>query len=327
MINITVKKSFQIAPREWEQIADGFNEAFSRDKKPEDLKKFYEATVLGFSYHASAFADNGELAGHTTFAPMYYTTATGERILTCLSGGSYVKKVYRNDIFIFKDMYLALAAAVKEEGAAAVLGVPNKNSYKYFIKLLNARLLYYLPYYVLPLRLNKLIQNKLIGAGSFLFHFLIQCYLGLLQGVAVFFNPKEKNTLFRLDYPKAAFLQRFNDKYTTVQKSKYQFTYRIYEEKDISTAYIFDFTENGERTFRSLIKCCWHIAFKERADIIAFVGILNLKQLVLFRLPQKKEPKKLPLVINVLVEKENCLFNELSNSINWNFGLMNFDAR
>ena len=327
MASIIIKKSFEITTPEWQQIADGFNEAFNRDKKAEELKKFYEATESGFSYHASAFAENGELAGHTTFAPMYYTTATGERILTCLSGGSYVKKEYRNDIFIFKDMYTALATAVKQDKATAVLGVPNKNSFKYFTKLLNASLLYHLPYYVLPLRLEKLIQNKAVAAVAPLLRFFIQCYLGMLQAVALIFNPKEKKTFFRLNYSKVAFSKRFDDKYTTIKKNKFQFTYRIYNEKNISTAYVFDFTEQGQRSFRSLVKCCWHIAFNEKADIIAFVGKLNLQQLVLLQLPNHKEPQRLPLTIDVLVEKGSPNFEALSNVSNWNFGLMNFDVR
>ena len=327
MIKIIIKKTGEITAEEWDQITGGFNSEFIKDKRPEDLKKYYEATVLGFSYHALALAETGEFAGHTTFAPMFYKQKNGERILTVLSGGSYVKKKFRSDIFIFKDMYMALAESAKNDGVLAVLGVPNKNSFKYFTKLLNAKFLYNLPYYVLPLRLNKLVQNKTASVFSFLILFAVKCYLHTLHIFSFFFNSKEKQIFFTIDYSEVAFLQRFNETYNTVETGKYRFTYKIYNEKDISTAYIFDFTESGERTSRSLIRCCNYIACKEKADLLAFVGRLDLTQPVLMKLPVKKEPQQLPLTIDVLADYDHPLFEELGNTANWNFGLMNFDVR
>lgn len=327
MEQIIVKKTFEITEEEWSQLTEGFNQEFNKEKNTKDLKAFYAATVFQFSYHAMAFSENGEMAGHTSFAPMFYSAANGQKILTCLSGSSFVKKAFRNDIFIFKDMYSALAKAVEQEGAMAVLGVPNKNSFKYFTKLLNFTLLFYLPYYVLPLQINKLSSNKFIGAYSFLFRFFVKIYLRILQFITLFFNPKETKCFFTLDYPEPAFRQRFNDSYNTVKENDHNFTYKIYNEKNISTAYVFDFREKGERTFRSLIKCCRHIVNNEKADILVFVGKLDMKQIALLKLPVNKEPQRLPLTVDLLVKENNPLFKELSNADNWNFGLMNFDVR
>ena len=323
---IVVKKTNSITPDEWEQITTGFNEAFKREKKPEDLQWFYTSTVLGYSYHAMA-KEGDTIFGHTTVAPMNYKVESGDNVLICQGGGTYVKKAYRSDIFIFKDMYTALQDFVKQDGVLAIVGVSNKNSFTYAIKIIKAKLLLYLTYKLLPLRLNKFIKKKELVFIDWLYSPLLTLYLFLIKGVSTFYNPKEAKSFFSIAYSEEVFKQRFNETYTTIQEGNYKFTYKIYEEKGLQICYLFDFTEKGERSLSALVKTIWHIKKNKQVDAVAFVGTLRLKQPILVQLPVSKEPQRLPLTIDVLVGIDNPLYQQLYDPANWNFGLLNFDVR
>lgn len=326
MARITVKKTFQISDSEWQHITTGFNSEFKKDKAAADLKKYYSNTVMKYSYHAMAW-EGEDLAGHTTFAPYYYKTPDGNQHIVCLSGGSYVKKKYRSDIFIFKDMYLYLCNAAALEGVIACVGVSNKNSFAYAIKLLGNKFLYNLPYYLLPVNLHKILKNNNLRFLNVAYIFLLRVYVSLLQVFTRIKTPIERDFYFTIDYPIEIFRERFSEKYTTIQKGKYNFTFRIYQEKEMNVAYILDFAEKGKRTLRALLFCCKYIVSNTQADIIAFVGALKLKQPLLIKLPEKKQPQKLHLTINILVPNSHLLYEELEKAENWNFGLVNFDVR
>lgn len=326
MAEVVVKKTGEITEEEWQLIANGFNEEFDKAKEPGALKKFYTATVLGYSYHAIAWQD-GEVAGHTTCVPFFYRVHTGDKILIGLSGGSFVRKKFRADIFIFKDMYYALRTAAAQEKLLAIAGVSNKNSHRYAIKLLHNKFLFNLPYYILPVRPAGISNKRILKYTGWLYTIVLRAYLACMQLPALLFNPKEKPSYFTIEYPDDIFRLRFNDSYTTIEKNNYRFTYKIFNEKGISTAYIFDFTENGKRSFRALRQCCSHIVNKETAAIIIFAGRLQLSQLFLYRLPAKYEPQPLSLTVNLLVPETHPLYTPLQQPANWNFGLLNFDVR
>lgn len=326
-MTIIVKKTNEISPAEWDEITAGFNEEFKKDKSPADLIRFYNANFKGYSYHGFARSENGILAGFTSINPTAYTNNNGEQFFAGLSGSTFVKKAFRNDIFIFQDIYKSLRAACAADGCQLVLGVPNKNSFKYVVKLLGFKFLYNLSYHVLPLRIHKIIQNKWLGLISTPLYWAIYLFVKLVALVSLLYNPKEKRPMFNIVFPGDAYDLRFNEAYTTVRQANLRFTYRIYEEKNVRTAYLFDFGENDKRSLRVLAKAISHIMAREKIDMIAFVGQLNLRQPLLLQLPKSKEPQQLPLTIDLLVSETDSQYAAFANGGNWNFGLMNFDVR
>ena len=101
----------------------------------------------------------------------------------------------------------------------------------------------------------------------------------------------------------------------------------MYDEEGVKTAYIMDFRQQGKRTHRALISLVTHILRKEKADAILFIGDLQLKQFILFKVPAKKVPQRFPLTIDYLGEDNKGIKNIVLLPNNWDFSLINFDVR
>ncbi len=327
MKEIIVKKTFEITEKEWESVVSGFNEEFDKNKTAADLARFYNSNFKGYSYHGFAMDEQGMLAGFTSVNPAQYKDEKGDVFFAGLSGSTFVRKDSRNDIFVFHDIYKALRLACANDGCKVILGVPNKNSFKYVVKLLGFKFLYNLPYYVMPVRIKNIFGQKLVKLFSVPFFLLLRLYSKLVSFVSLFYNPKENTSRYNIFFSDATYQLRFNDSYTTIAKQSFRYTYKIYDERNIRTAYLFDFRQSGQRTARALCKAVDHIISNEKIDMVAFVGKLDLKQLLLLRLPKSKEPQPLPLTVDVLVPENDAGYLEFIKPGNWNFGLINFDVR
>jgi hypothetical protein len=327
MKTIVVKKTDEINDAEWKEITAGFNEEFKRDKKPAELIRYYKANACGYSYHGIAKDESGNIAGFSSVMPFLYKDAKGNDILTGLSGSTFVKKEFRNDIFIFNDIYKGIRKACCNDNITAILGVPNKNSFKYLIKLLRFTFLYNLPYYVLPLNPSAVLSKKLPGFINKACFAFVWLYVQLVKLVSLVYNPAEEKADYTISYSAEVYSQRFNEAYTTVTDKQFTFTYRVYTEKSMQTAYLFHFTQSGQRTVRALCKAVEHIIRKEKIDLIIFVGRLDLKQALLLKLPESKHPQQLPLTVDVLLPESDSRYEKMKSEAGWNFGLMNFDVR
>lgn len=327
MARVVVKKTYDVTKSEWEQIAAGFNEEFDSEKTTQELIAFYSASFCGYSYHGLRFADSGELIGYSTVMPYKYSDREGPEFLVGLSGGSFVKKSYRKDIFVLSDVYKALRASCKQDGFVVILGVPNQNAFQYLIKLLRFKFLYNLAYYVLPLSPKSLIKRDLPTAIRWIWKTLIRCYIKLIEFTAYIYNPIAKSSRFAVSFTEESFARRFSEKYNTVIHGEYKFTYRLCEEKGLQTAYLFEFSRSGQRSLRALTQSVYHIASNDAVDLILFVGKLEMKQCLLFKIPQSLQPKILPLTIDVLVEKSHPSYESFIQPSLWDFGLLNLDVR
>ena len=327
MAIVTVKKTFEITDDEWLQITSGFNEEFKKEKSAADLIRYYNSNFKMFSYHGIAKDESGLIIGFTAVNPTEYTDLNGDKFFAGLSGSTFVRKDFRSDIFVFHDIYQALRVACANEGCKVILGVPNKNSFKYLVKLLKFKFLYNLPYYVLPVRVKNIFENKIVKVASGLIHRLVWLYVKFTGFISLLYNPKEKNTAFNIFFSDKTHALRFNDSYKTINDGIWQFTYRIYEEKGLCTAYLFDFRQRGQRSLRAINKALNYIIVNEKIDLIAFIGKLDIKQMLLLQLPKSKEPQPLPLTVDILVAETDPFYSAYAKSDNWNFGLMNFDVR
>jgi len=325
-MNIKVYKTNEIAPQSWLSITEGFNESFEQIKTAEDFLTYYCNTILNYSYHALAFDDNGDLVGSTTIIPYTYSVV-GEKILFGLSGGTFVKKAYRSDIFILQDMVSALNVFCRKEGMKIFYGVPNKNSFSYFIQFLDFTLLMDLNYYALPLKIGNVISatgRPLVNAASWLFCTFTIC---LNQVLSVFYNSKATESKVAIEFDDNFIITRFNEGYEIINKNKLFVAYKNVIEDGVRTIYLIEYRENGIRSYRALSLALSQIKKREVADIILFIGTIHHKQLNLFKVPVKKHPKRLPLTFYVLDPSDAILKEILSKSENWDFSLVNFDVR
>src|SRR5699024_11412459 len=92
--NIIVRKTYEISDGQWRKLVKEFNSTFNRQSSVEDKKEFYSSNVYGYSYHAFAVSDNGNIIGHTSLIPSQYR-AGNQTVMMCISGGTFVSKEYR----------------------------------------------------------------------------------------------------------------------------------------------------------------------------------------------------------------------------------------
>jgi hypothetical protein len=327
-MEIKVFKTFEITPDYWEKIVEEFNKSFNVQKDLTAFKEYYERTRLGYSYHALAFDKIGNLAGYNSLLPFLYHDSKDNDFIIGISGGTFVVKEYRSDIFIFSDMINSLLEVSAKDGVIATLGVPNENSFQYALKFLDSTLISYLHYYGLPVRIFNVLKIKSLNWLNFISAFAIEVILHLNLFISKVFIASEKDVRFELKTDDPFFKTRFGgNKYQKIRKDNVTAYYSVVSEKGIKTVYLLDFRQNGKRTYKSLITAVKIILNDEKPDLILFIGHLRLRQFLLFRVPRRLEPQPLPLTFNISTKKYNSYFPAMSVDNNWNFGLMNFDAR
>lgn len=322
---IKVYKTFEIDDNLWCQITKGFNESFDLNLCNNSLKTgFCISNPLGYAFHAVAFADDGDVMGFNTFTPTFYQND----IKVLVSGSSYVKKKYRKDIFIFYDMVMALREKGREEGFHVTVGVPNKNSRKYAVKVLKNKYVADLNYYILPYNISKCIDKPLLTPLNYVNRLLCITHVALQYVWTKFFNATEKEVKYVMLSDSESLDIRFRQStYKKYNDGRITAYYRIVQENHTNAVYLMDFRENGKRTRYSLSKAVWFILKHLKPDIILFVGFLHLEQNILFKVPHKFVPKPLPMTYYILDKSNEQRFRDMAYAESWNFSLMNFDAR
>jgi hypothetical protein len=321
---VKVFLTYEINDKQWEEIRDGFNKSFKRTSTIDDLKKYYTSTVKGYSYHALAFNDLGQVIGSNVVTPMPYIN----NLILGYSGGTYLLESYRNDISLLRRMLNALEQQCNNDGIKAILAVPNKNSLIYFKRVAKYSQIDTLHYLVLPVKIAPILKLKslfFLDLFSIAFSWLIVLINYILS---LFYNPVSQKVKYELSTEKDFFDKRFSSKhYKHIEKKDFECYYRVFNEGNIKTAYIMEYRYKGQRNLRALVLTCLTILKDTNCDIVMFIGHLRLKQLMLFKLPKKFEPQPLPLVYKILDASDKDNLQSMSQAINWKFSLVNFDAR
>lgn len=324
-MEIVVLKTYEIPDPLWQKITDGFNESFDLHATVEGMKHgFCVRNKLGYGYHAIAISDDGDVMGYNVFSPVFYKN----NLKTVVSGSTYVRPKYRNHEMLFMNMIQALRKKVIEDGYKVEIGVPNHNSEKFALKILKFNPVAELDYYILPFNISHNLQKsslKWLDGFTRVFAYIHLFFNALFSRIV---QSNEKETKYEIelnsDYWKYRFGEGHYDSYT---EGKYHAYWLIRNENDATASYLMDFRENGKRTYRALFKAVQTITKKHKVDAILFVGFLNLKQLLLLKVPKRFVPKRLPLTYYVLNKEDRELYADMRNKNNWNFSLMNFDVR
>ena len=321
-MEIRVLRTCEINEFEWQEIVEGFNESFNTNKTVECLKVFSVSNYFGYCYHALAL-DNDKIIGYNVMTPFLYKN----RLKIVNSGSSYVLKEYRRDIFIFSDMLNALYEKCICDGFEVATGVPNKNSFDYAIKILHYNHVANLNYYALPVNISKIFKKRYLLIVDSIWKCILWCYLFFLK--TFYNNHYEKETKYEILKSDLFYNSRFKEiDYKKICKEKREIYYKVVNEDGINAAYLMDFVDdNFNRNTLSLLIGIKAILKNEAVDIIIFVGTLRIKPSVLFRVPQKFMPKRLPLTIKFLTKEAKIKYSDMLNMDNWNFSLINFDGR
>ena len=324
-MNIQIKKTSKINSLEWAEIVDGFNKSFAPHiTSIEKLISAAESTHFGYSYHAICYIDS-KIVGFSSILPHIYNYDDNE-IIIGLSGSVFILEQYRQNITLLNDMITKLKNQCKKDGIHAIVAVPNSNSYLYFKRFAGFSDVGKLSYYVLPLKLNNFhkIFNNLFFESAY--HILLGMHITLN---ILFTNIFKKNIrLKRISIKKS---NKFLDSRFPVKRykrfeinSRKGIIYRIVREDKFDICYLIGFY--GEISFYNLISAIKNLVRLEKIDLIIFIGKFSQFQSILFKLPDKLEPKKLPLIVFSLCQ--NNLFNNIIKKMdNWEFSLANLDVR
>lgn len=322
-LRFKVCTSTEITEQEWIFITDGFNESFERDLTVEQLKKYYCTNYKGYSYHVLTFSEEtGDFLGSTSVYPYQYVTKNGSEIFTGLSGGSFILKKARTNPLLYRETYTALRKYCIGLGMKFIIGIPNQNLFLYSTKAMPFKFVFDLPYYILPVNIGAIKRS--LSSFNILYRIFLKMYLGIQALWYSTSNHEEESSNLSLLLNDEFYANRFANNYKRFEAGEVFGYYKIYQEKGLNTAYIFDFRNSGKRDARSLNKIVRHIISVEKVDAILFVGTLRLKQLSLLKVPEKKIPKRLPFTIDILAKDE---IPGLLETNTWNFSLMNFDGR
>lgn len=324
-MKILVLKTNEISDELWSSISEGFNESFSLNSTPERMRNaFCVRNREGYGYHAIALSDEGELMGYNVFSPVFYKNG----LKTVVSGSTFVRPKFRVHEMLFLNMVQELRKAVINDGYQVEIGVPNHNSEKFALKILKFKLVAELNYYILPFNLSKSLNKPQLKFADGIVLQLSKLHLLCQSVFSSLFNNSEKEVKYELDLDDNYWNYRLrNGCYKEYQNGIFQAHWLPYNENGTKAVYLMDFRESNKRTYRSLVKALKEISRREDVDMILFVGFLHLKQLGLFKCPKKFVPKRLPLTYYVLNKSEREKFSDMQDTKNWNFSLINFDAR
>ena len=324
-MEVQVFKTYEIPDEMWERIAEGFRESFHIDTTAERLRNaFCVRNPLGYGYHAVALTEEGDVAGYNVFSPTFYK---GD-LKVVVGGSTYVRPKYRTHEMLFMNMVQALRKAVKDDGYRIEIGVPNHNSERFANKILKLKPVAELDYYLLPLNLSKILNKPSLRLLNGFVNAYIKLHLWFNALYSRVFNTKAQSVKYELKCDKNFWNYRFpKNRYESHKDEQYEAYWSIYNEKGVRTAYLMDFRENGKKTYRALYHAIKLISKDKSVDAILYVGFLKLKQALLFKVPKRFIPKRLPLTYYVLNKEDKELFEDMGDKDNWDFSLMNFDVR
>lgn len=321
---IEIRKTFQIDISEWEEIVEGFNDSFApHTTTVEKLVGSAKATHLGYSFHALCYIDS-KIVGFNSILPHAYNFDNKE-ILIGLSGSTFILERYRQNITILNDMLSKLKSRCKQEGLFAIIAVPNSNSYLYFKRFARFSDVGKLNYYILPINLGKfhdLFNFYLQGIYSLFLRLAINVFVlaGMVKKRKVFdkrVSIEKSNQFLSKRFPPSVYQRQVVERDSGI-------IFRVLTEGDLEVCYLFGFYGKvGWQNFNFALKS---IILMNKIDVVVFLGNSNPFSPMLFKLPEKFEPKNMHLLVFSLSENDD--FNSVISQINnWDFSLFNLDTK
>ena len=280
-----------------------FNQAFSQNKEVNFFLKKYLNSPLDYSFHSFAINEK-KIVAACTIIPYEYKISEKDVLIGLVVDTFILKEFRKKDPFLLLKMYKSLKSEIRKKELIATVSVPNLNAYNYWKKIVKCRDLMNLNYYIILN--NKIILNFLQIINKFILR-----------------NNSQSQKKIRIVKNKKFYKQRLTFNHKIYEDDNYRCVFTFHNEKNKNIAYLIDFynTKTNEKDMSSLIFSINNIK-NNNADVIIFVGKIDLNQLLLIKIPSFLEPKKLNVIIDNFENHEELLISD-----NWDFGLLNYDVR
>ena len=280
-----------------------FNQAFCLNEEVDFFLKKYLNSPLEYSFHSFAINEK-KIVAACTIIPYKYKIFEKDVLLGLVVDTFILKEHRKKDPFLLLKMYKSLKSEIRKKNLIATVSVPNLNAYAYWKKIVKCQDLMNLNYYII-------LNNKII--------------LNFLQIISkiILRNNSQSQKKIRIVKNKKFYKQRLTFNHKIYEDDNYRSVFTFHNEKNKNIAYLIDFynTKTNEKDMSSLIFSINNIK-NNNADVIIFVGKIDLNQLLLIKIPSFLEPKKLNVIIDNFENHEELLISD-----NWDFGLLNYDVR
>lgn len=312
-----VKRSVDLSEDEKREICKLFEEVFEKPMTFELFEQKFAKNQSAFAYHGLMIEEE-KIVGCYSAIPYKYNYF-GKEIIFALSVDTMIAETYRGNPFNLKKIANLVYDSLKADGIPFVFGFPNDNVYLVRKKILKWQDIGQLDFYILPINIGA-IKSKLATLNI-----LSRIVVGIVN---VFTGSKSLDV-------KAFNIEKIND--TSFQEARYDasysierlkddsyFTYKIYNEEGVWTAYIIDVYPLSKSNLENSVKKLY-AKEKNNIDLIMYVGNLDFSVKNLFKVPKKYRPKNVYMSGKIL---DDSLVDERVFELkNWNVNLSNYDVR
>lgn len=316
---IVFKQTDELTNANWDDYLMAFNNVFKKDYTKEYFQKKYFGSSFGYSGHGMLMHDN-HVVGMFSVIPRQYIHS-GSDITIGLGCDAFILKEHRKDEFFLKQMADVVTNSLMSKGVTLFISIPNKTAYPYWIYYGGWKDIGKLNYYILPLRISKLIGK---------FEFLDKVTYIFLKSMISFFSffslmsKKSLEKSIHIKRNKEYFMTRYTSEYRVhTMKDNSSFVYRICVEDNIRTAYLIDCYPLSSKNITDSL----NILLKEtkgNIDIVLFVGRIDNPPFYFIKVPEKKEPRIQPFIG---LNTTDCADDDFFQIDTWDVGLANFDNR
>ena len=315
---IIVKKSNEFSENEWSEFTTSFNTVFKKQFKPDHFKTKYFGSSIGYSVHGMLYYAS-QIVGMFTSIPRQYYYKEKE-ITIALGCDAFILKEHRKDESFLKGMADLVILELRTLGISNFISIPNKTAYPYWKYYGGWSDIGRLSYYIIPLRVSKLLNNY-----QFLDYFSYPIFKAIIACCSFFVNSKKIDSkTIHLKRDQKYLDQRYTSDYIIREiQNKSRFVYRIYNEKNIRTAYLIDCfplsQTNITLSLKQIIK-----ETRGEIDVILFVGKIDNPPFFFFKVPEQKEPRVQPFIG---LSFDSSIDSDFFSMDSWEVSLANFDNR
>lgn len=316
MLELVYKRSDELSEDEKQQYCQLFYEVFNKKKNVKLFDRQFLNNYKGYGYHAFYICDK-KIVGAYSVIPVEYTMNKAP-FSVGLVVDTMIHESYRKNLFMVKKMSKILYPEMANDGIQLLLGFPNKNIFKYSLRILRWTAMSNLSFYVFP------VNPKAFFPWVSILNPLMRLVTRMVMSTMKSFASKRVYEGAVTKVVNDKFLQfRYDRNYTTINcGDNCKATYIVYKEGNKNIAYLVDFYPVSASNFYLAMR---KVAKSAGNDVDGVIYVGKLPFYSSLKLPKFREPKKVPMAAYILDNNLNNAF--IFNIKNWQVNLSDFDAR